>query len=208
MQFVFVRRGRRAFQRLNLRQAAALSTRASPAVDQPIRRVSHLSNARTATTVVKSTYSPIARLSNTNQWTRCYATAAAESKTGKTAAGRPRKTGAAAKKPAKPKAKKAKKAVKPKAKPTEEQLAKKKEAREKQKLKDEIKKSKAESLADTEPKGPLSHAWPLFIQKKLHGFKGSVTSQLSIISTEYKNLASSEREVRANGFQHKLILPG
>ncbi|QKX56084.1 uncharacterized protein TRUGW13939_03184 [Talaromyces rugulosus] len=198
MQFVFARRGRRVFQRLNIRQAAALSTRASPAVEQPIRRVSRLSNARTATTVVKSAYSPVARLNNANQWARCYATAAAESKTGKTTAGRPKKTGTAAKKPAKPKAKKAKKpkkkVVKPKAKPTEEQLAKKKATREKQKLKDDFQKTKAESLVETEPKTTMSHPWPLFVKKRLQGSKGVITSQLSTISAEYKNLPSSERE--------------
>jgi hypothetical protein len=197
MQFVFARRGRRVFQRLNIHQVAALSTRASPAVEQPIRRVSRLSNARTATTVVKSAYSPVARLNNANQWARCYATAAAESKTGKTTAGRPKKTGTAAKKPAKPKAKKPKKkVVKPKAKPTEEQLAKKKASREQQKLKDDIQKTKAESLAETEPKTPMSHPWPLFVKKRLQGSKGVITSQLSTISVEYKNLPSSEREVR------------
>ncbi|CRG85157.1 HMG box protein [Talaromyces islandicus] len=194
MQFVFARRGRRVFQRLNLRQAAALSTRASPAVE-PIRRVSCLSNARTATVVVKSTHSPITSLSNVNQWARCYATAAAEGTTSKTAA---KKTGAAAKKSAKPKAKTAKKpkkkAVKPKEKLTEEQLAKKKAAQDKKKLKEELQRSKAESLAATEPKPPLSHTWPLFIKKRLHGFKGSVTTQLSTISAEFKNLSSSERE--------------
>lgn len=206
MQFVFARRGRRVFQRLNLRQAAALSTRASPAVEH-IGRVSRLSNTRAATTVVKSTYSPIIRLSNVNQWARCYATTAAEGKTGKTAA---KKTGT--KKSAKPKAKKAKKpkkkVVKPKAKPTEEQLAKKKAVQDKKKLKEELQRAKAESLVATEPKPPLSHEWPLFIKKRLHGFKGDVTTQLTTISAEYKNLSSGERAVRVNCFQHNLILCG
>jgi type VI protein secretion system component VasK len=200
MQFIFARRGRRVFQRLNVRQAAALSTRASPAVE-PIRRVSHLSNTRTTTTVVKSTYSPVARLYNANQWARCYATAAAEGKTGKTAA---KET---AKKSAKPKAKKAKKAkkkaVKPKAKLTEEQRAKKKAAQDKNKLKEEIQRYKAESLAETEPKPSMTNIWPLFIKKRLHGLKGDVIAQIPTLSAEFKNLSSSEREVRANRFQHK-----
>lgn len=196
MQFVFARRGRRVFQRLNLRHAAALSTRASPAVKEPIRRVSHLSNTRTATVVKKTHYSPIARLSSVNQWARCYATAAAEDKK---AVERPKKTGAAAKKSAKPKAKKTKKpkkkVAKPKVKLTEEQRAKKKEARAQEKLKDEIKKAKTESLAKTEPKPSANSAWSLFVKKKFQGYKGDVSSQFSAASAEYKNLPFSEREV-------------